>query len=142
MSASTLIEKLEGVRRCGEGRWRARCPAHQGKSTSLAIREEPDSRLLIKCFAECPTADVLAAIGLSVSDLFPERIGHNVQKVRRPSDGMTVLRCVADEIQIVACVVADIVNNRGISLMDFERVQLASERLWGAVEVANGRSSF
>ena len=133
--SAALLEKLEGVKPSGEGRWRARCPSHHGKSASLAIREEPDGRLLIKCFAECATADVLAAVGLSLADLFPERIDHNVPKIRRAFDAMQVLRSVADEVQIVACVCADIVSNRGISMMDFERVELASERLWSAVEV-------
>jgi len=30
---------------------------------------------LLRCFAECPTLDVLAAIGLSLSDLFPKSLG-------------------------------------------------------------------
>ena len=58
---------------------------------------------------------------------------------RRPFDAMDVLRCVAHEVQIVACVVSDFLNDKEIGIEDWERTQLAAERLWSAVEVASGR---
>jgi len=137
MSAARLLEKLESVRSTGPSKWIARCPGHEDKSPSLSIRECDDGRVLIHCFAQCSALEILQSIGLELRDLFPERLDHFVERAARPFDAMQVLRCTADEVQIAACVTADIVNGKPISLMDFERVQLAAERLHSAVEVAS-----
>lgn len=65
-----LLDRLEKVK--GKGpTWRALCPAHENKHTlSLKISQAPDGKILIHCFAGCGAADVLEAIGLSLSDLF------------------------------------------------------------------------
>src|SRR5262245_52731338 len=72
MSAATLLDRLEGVRQTGPGRWIARCPAHEDRSPSLSIREVEDGRVLIHDFAGCETLSVLHAVGLELADLFPE----------------------------------------------------------------------
>jgi hypothetical protein len=69
MSAEDLTGRLEGVIKTGRG-WRARCPAHGGKSASLAITEADNGTLLVHCFAGCQVHDVLAAVGMEVGDLF------------------------------------------------------------------------
>ena len=63
MSADTLLEHLAGVRG-KDGQWMARCPAHEDRRPSLAIREEPDGRVLLHCFAGCAVQEVLSAVGL------------------------------------------------------------------------------
>ena len=58
MNAAGVARALGGARR--EGRdWRCRCPVHSGRSLTLA-----DGRygLLIRCWAGCPTRDVLAEL--------------------------------------------------------------------------------
>jgi DNA primase len=74
MNAEDLISRLDKVKpsRSKPRHWIARCPAHEDKSPSLAIREMDDGRILLKCFCGCPTSDVLAALGLEFSDLYPE----------------------------------------------------------------------
>ena len=69
---NALIDRLDGVKARGKGQWIARCPAHDDRDPSLAIREEQDGRILIKCFAGCSPEDVMTSVGLSLSDLFPE----------------------------------------------------------------------
>ena len=139
MSADLLLAKLEGVRKTGTNKWIARCPSHDDKSPSLAIRECDDRTTLIHCFAQCLPNDVLAAVGLDLRDLFPARLDHAIAQKRRPFDPQDMLRCVAHEVQIVACVASDILNKRDILLPDWERTQTAANRLWAAVELANGR---
>lgn len=68
-----ILAKLKKTRQVGSNRWMARCPAHPDKNPSLSIRETPDGRVLLYCFAGCTTEAVLAALGLSFNDLFPER---------------------------------------------------------------------
>jgi len=48
------------------------CPSHEDKNPSLAIKELHDGRVLINCFAGCGGADIMAAIGMSLSDLYPD----------------------------------------------------------------------
>jgi hypothetical protein len=51
----------------------ARCPGHDDKRASLSIGTGNDDRALVKCHAGCKTTDVLAALGLEESDLFPPK---------------------------------------------------------------------
>jgi hypothetical protein len=55
----------------GKG-WIARCPAHDDHEPSLSIDEGADGRALIHCQAGCDPKDVLAAVGMTLRDLFPE----------------------------------------------------------------------
>jgi hypothetical protein len=72
-AAQRLLAKLRNPRQVGPSRWMAKCPAHPDHNPSLSIKEAPDGRVLLHCFAGCPTEAVLAALGLGWSDLFPER---------------------------------------------------------------------
>lgn len=53
------------------GQYAARCPAHDDRSPSLGIRETEDGVVVMHCFSGCETSDVLASIGLSFPDLYP-----------------------------------------------------------------------
>lgn len=72
-SIDSLLARLEGVRPRGTDRWVARCPAHEDKNPSLSMRLSESGALLLHCFGGCAPADVCAAIGLELGDLFPER---------------------------------------------------------------------
>jgi putative DNA primase/helicase len=72
MKAVDVLDRLEQVTG-GNGKWMACCPAHQDKSPSLAISETED-RVLVYCFAGCGAEDVMAAIGLNVTDLFYSKL--------------------------------------------------------------------
>ena len=67
MTAADLAQRLN-ARRSGAG-WTARCPAHDDRSPSLSIRAGRDGRVLLRCWAGCDTAAVLAAAGLSWRDV-------------------------------------------------------------------------
>lgn len=71
--AERLLERLEAVRETGPGRWLARCPSHEDGRPSLSIREGDDGRVLAHCFAGCPVEEIVSAVGLELSDLFPPR---------------------------------------------------------------------
>ena len=70
--ALMIVDRLEFVKPNGPDKWIARCPAHSDKSPSLSIKELPDGRVLVHCFAGCGALDVMASIGLDMTDLFPE----------------------------------------------------------------------
>jgi 5S rRNA maturation endonuclease (ribonuclease M5) len=72
-----LIEALNGhggtVNDTGH-RAAAQCPAHPDNSPSLSVTPI-DGQVLIYCHAGCDTADVLAAVGLTLRDLYDDRAG-------------------------------------------------------------------
>ena len=79
-TAATLLDRLDGVHARGPGRWVAKCPAHSDRSPSLSIREMDDGRVLIHDFAGCAAADVVAAVGMSLADLFPDRVADHLPR--------------------------------------------------------------
>ena len=81
-----LLGKLNQV--AGTGRqWSARCPAHADNDPSLSVGISDDnSRILVHCHVDCETEDVLAEIGMRMSDLFsvsaPAQMGRPDQRAR------------------------------------------------------------
>ena len=74
MDLTQFLCMREGVRKQGDG-YLARCPAHDDREPSLSIGEGEDGRVLLHCWAGCETRDIVAALGLNWSDLFPARAG-------------------------------------------------------------------
>lgn len=66
-----LLESLDKCRPNGQNKWTACCPSHNDKTPSLAIRLDPDDRILIHCFAGCTAADVCAAVAFDIGGLMP-----------------------------------------------------------------------
>jgi hypothetical protein len=67
-----LLARLVSVRAVGPGRWMASCPAHEDSHKSLSIAAGADGRVLLHCFAACRPENVLRALGLEWSALFPD----------------------------------------------------------------------
>ena len=62
-------------KRSGDG-WQAKCPAHEDRNPSLSVSKGREGRALVQCHATCSTEDVLAAIDLKLSDLYPDNPTH------------------------------------------------------------------
>jgi len=62
------LDKLHG----SNGKYHARCPAHDDRNPSLSIREGSDGRVLIHCHAGCDVAGIVESLGLTLGDLFPD----------------------------------------------------------------------
>jgi hypothetical protein len=58
-------------RRSGD-EWSLRCPAHDDQHPSLGMRVTDTGVVLLNCRAGCDTNDVLAAVGRTMRDLFPD----------------------------------------------------------------------
>lgn len=61
---------LEGVTDSASG-FSARCPAHDDAHASLSIAEGRDGKILLNCHAGCTPEQIVSAMGLTMSDLFP-----------------------------------------------------------------------
>ncbi|MCL1826002.1 MAG: DNA primase [Betaproteobacteria bacterium] len=136
MNVEPLLSRLDGVKETQSGCWVARCPAHEDRRPSLSIRETDDGRLLVHCFAGCETPDVLAAIGLSLPDLFPERIGEHFAPERRPFPATDVLRCIAKEALVVATSGAKLLAGEPFGQQERDRLMLAVARIQSALDAA------
>lgn len=136
----SLISRLERVKRTGTGRYMARCPGHEDRTASLSVRELDDGRVLLHCFAGCNVGEVLGAMGMTVSDLFPERIQSTTGKPeRRPFPAADVLRAIAVEAQIVAVVAVDVVQGVVITERIKDRVLRAAGRINAGLDAAGVR---
>jgi hypothetical protein len=66
-----VLSRLPGTKRSGSS-WTTRCPAHEDRKPSLTLREGDAGQVLLHCHAGCTVDAVVAAIGLTMADLFPE----------------------------------------------------------------------
>jgi hypothetical protein len=67
-----LAPRGKGLRSTPRG-WQARCPAHDDRTPSLSIAQGNDGRALVHCHAGCRIEQIVAALSLTLSDLFAER---------------------------------------------------------------------
>lgn len=137
MSAENLLQQLDRVKKTGNYKWQARCPAHVDKGPSLAIRETDDGRTLIHCFAGCGAGEVLAAIGMEFADLYPKTADYHLPKVRRPWNATDVLSALSFEILTAWNFAKAMSNGETISDTDRERLLLCATRILKGLEVAN-----
>lgn len=136
MPIDNFLAKLEHVKRTGQGRWIARCPAHDDKRASLSIRELDDGRILVHDFAGCSTESVLHSLDLTFSDLMPEMVGDHKKRESRPFSSADALRCIAFEALLVAMTASRIASGQPVDGGDRTRLMLASSRIRGALEGA------
>ncbi|SBS78215.1 conserved hypothetical protein [uncultured Mycobacterium sp.] len=84
------------VRESGDDKAMAQCPAHDDRNPSLSIGPRRDGKgVVVKCFAGCDTADVLAALRLTMVDLFDDTAMRDVWNPTRTytyGDGRMVER--------------------------------------------------
>lgn len=128
-----LLSRLEGVRQSGPDRWMARCPAHEDRSPSLSVRKTEDGTLLLYCFAGCGAADIVAAIGLELTDLFPPRAPGSHHQAKRPEqprfNSSEVVRLAVTEGLICGIACRDVRAGKILSDEEARRVDQAQEIL-------------
>ena len=138
MNIDVLLSHFDGVKEAGFGKYVAKCSAHDDRKPSLAISEGDNGRLLLHCWAGCETETVLGAIGLTFSDVMPERIGpeHSYKPVKQRFDARQVLRVLRSEATLVAIAAENIAEGILLSNEDRDRVLNASCRIRAAADSA------
>jgi len=126
MTVETILSRLQRVRTRGPGQHSACCPAHEDKGPSLSIKELPDGRVLLHCFAGCEVDAVLAAVGLEITDLFPPSTAPYAPPAhrRRLLTAGQALELLHDESNLVAVAAANIAH--GVELGDDDRARVLS----------------
>jgi hypothetical protein len=101
MTAFTVITDAlrdhgSDVKEVGNDKAKAQCPAHDDNRASLSVGPRRDGKgVVITCHAGCDIADIVAALGLSVSDLFDDagmREAYSDRATYPYSDGRKVHR--------------------------------------------------
>jgi hypothetical protein len=137
-----LLARLGGAQRRGD-QYYASCPTaaheHGDRSRGLAIRELDDGRVLLHCHAGCPVEDVLAAIGISMSDLYPDRPREHRSSGRSPRlSARDALEIVRHEVTICAIVMGLMLGGNKVRRDEIERAQEAIRRVHRVVGGIDG----
>lgn len=134
--AKLLLDRLEGVRSTGHDKWIARCPAHDDKRPSLSIREGDTGATLAYCWAGCSIAEIAAAVGLELSDLFPPRLP-DVHSTRPRASALTPFVATFErDLLIVQILLADLAQAKPIAADDCVTAKAAASRVWNALQEA------
>lgn len=130
-----LLDRLDKVKPTRSDSWEACCPAHDDRNPSMNIRLTDDGKILVKCWAGCGAADIVAAVGLSLADLFPERDRDTWSKPISPSQRWVprdVLAAVSREALVTMLAAESVHKGQSLSLNDLERLAIAAGRLRSA----------
>ncbi len=71
VNAQSVAQALGGASRSGNG-WKARCPCHSDRTSSLTLSDADDGRLLVKCHAGCDQGSLVDT--LKGRGLWPEKL--------------------------------------------------------------------
>lgn len=72
MNIADFTQRLKKAKHTHNGQYIACCPAHDDRKESLSITTGDDGRILLKCHAGCTPEAIVAAMNLTMNDLFPE----------------------------------------------------------------------
>jgi hypothetical protein len=131
MSAAPIIARLDRVRESGPGTWRARCPACDSRSDCLSIRELDDGRVLMHCFrTQCEPGDILRALGLSVSELFPQRPNdHRYRPAKSLMPAREALALIDHEVTVATLIISDVLRDRTVTDERYDRLSQCYARI-------------
>ena len=134
----TILSKLNKVRKTGQGRWLACCPAHDDKSPSLAIRKTDDGTVLMHCFAGCDIASITTALGLDPSQLFPKRTEAHSVKGKSHFDAYAALKALSADILLILVAARMVIKKEPLSDSDLAKLSDAAFRLQEANSFVRG----
>lgn len=141
MNIEDVLSRLTKVKKSGPNKWQACCPAHEDRSPSLAVKES-DGTILLHCFAGCPVDDVCGAIGIEMTDLFPERQneweGRGAEKPVKFGavrfSAIDALRCLSGEGSIILLLACDMAEGKVLRPADVDRLTTAVGRVNAAID--------
>ena len=136
MSADKLLDRMPRARKgLRPGEFWSGCPAHgsrRGRPVHIAVHD--DGRILLHPFCGCAVEDVLAAVGLSFSDLYPERLtssGENrsFAPARTGIPARDLLALVDHEVLVAVLIVDDILATNLVTEEQRARLTQAAARI-------------
>ncbi|MEY3289392.1 MAG: hypothetical protein RLZZ419_1634 [Pseudomonadota bacterium] len=133
---NALLSKLDKVKPNGQKKWLSCCPAHPDKSPSLAIKLV-DDRILMHCFAGCQVSEIVAAVGMTLSDLMPDNPTYKKGSTPPRFNKYELFDRLAFESIILSMGIRQLLNKVELSPADITRVLLAEATINEIVSEAN-----
>ena len=126
-----ILPLLTKARQRQAGQWSACCPGHDDKRPSLSVRETPEGAVLVHCFSGCSADAVVAALGLSLADLFPPRklSGNEPKRQPRLLTAGQALELLDREAQLVAVAASNMLHGVVLNQNDLTRITQAAGRI-------------
>lgn len=84
MTVAEFLTRLDRVKSHGSYHT-ARCPGHEDNRESLSISEGQAGKIVLKCHAGCGARDIVQALGLTMSDLFPPKSEGSNPRQEKPA---------------------------------------------------------
>jgi hypothetical protein len=107
----------------------------------MTVREVEDGMLLVHCFAGCGIDAIAGAIGLSISDLMPDKQPDELRKSRKiPFSPSDVLACTKNDASLIYVVMCDL--DKGIDLTDkqIKAAKKAAARIYSAANIGGANN--
>lgn len=108
-------------------------PTRDDRNWSCTFRIMPDGRLLIYDHGGDSAIEILAAIGLKISDLYPQPVTGRARPESHPFPAADCLRAIAFEATVVGVIAAAMLAGEPF---DRERLIVCLERINGAISAA------
>lgn len=134
---TAFIERLQGAQSRGEGRWVARCPAHEDRTPSLSVREVEDGMIILHCFAGCSAEAIVAAMGLQMANLFQAKRPASMRGPAARLPAREILELIDQEVLLIALTALDLAEQGFLSEEAYERLFIAAARIGQARDYAH-----
>ena len=137
--STDILQHFDRVKQTGPDAWMVLNPLRPGQRTNSTSVRRVDDRWLVHDFAGEDTIDLLAAVGLTLSDLYDQPLDHHrvpVRDRRHRHAAAEALRSMAHESLVVVVAAANVAAGRHLDDEDRARLLLAADRIRTAREVA------
>ncbi|MCF6204736.1 MAG: CHC2 zinc finger domain-containing protein [Methylococcaceae bacterium] len=129
MNIDQLLARLEKIRRTGDGKWLACCPAHNDKNPSLAIKQTDDGEILIHCFAGCDVESIVSSIDLSIADLMPDNPTYKKGSKPPKFNKYELFDRMVYQSIILCIAIRQLINKEALTTEDQKRVLKAEQTI-------------
>ena len=134
-----VLSRLDNPRPNGRDRWRSICPSCGGSNASaLSVGIGHDDAVLLKCFKGCDVSQVIGAVGLEVTDLFPHAVGPGggCPQLRRRAmlSARQAIDLIEFECLLVWTAAFNLANGHALTREDLERLAVAGRRIQAAID--------
>lgn len=136
-TASQFVSRLDGVRETSLGQWIAKCPSHSDGEPSLSVKETSDGVVLIHCFAGCTPEEIVSAVGMNLSDLFPpqDKTTHRKRPRKKRPDYRAMWILCRRAFWILVLATEDLERNKPLSADDLAHVRKSRQHISDVMEV-------
>ena len=141
-----ILSHAEGVKRLGTDKAIFKAPTRKDKTASVSIARGANGSVIIHDFGGDSTADILAAMGLSLASLYPEQLRANMTAAQKSELRMhgkiagwtAALSVISYESKIIVIAGRMFKKGEALDAADENRVDEALGRIESAREVLRG----